>query len=517
MILRKPYAFLIRNFRKINVLLLIAAIYIFWQSMSLSNLTGKYMGYGDSGVLEEILGVFSSFYFYVIIFSLILTGILLFLLYRKEKPVKTYVFTFVVYVALLIFGMYANNYFSGISTGITNFDKAISRNMNGISFLLTLPQYGILLLLLIRAIGLDLKSFGFRQDKELYASEEDREEVEIEAQFNYDKWKRNFKKFFREVGYVVKQYKLYIIIACVVLLLFGGYSTYHYFYVTNRVYNMNETVSSNYYDFNIKNSYITTRDYKGDKLAQGKSFVIIDVDVTNLHQSTRNLDIDKFMLFVDDRYYTPTINYNEYFSDLGPVFKRQPLKGHEKANYFIIFEIDTPKKDSSFLLRYQDLVSKSKLLKIKLKIKDISEFVERDTKRLGEELDIKVNIQESISFKASTYELGDRYSYTYESCYVNNCPVYEGEIVAKNGRKILFIKPNILTITKRELLNFATKYGKIEYVIGGKTYQEDLRGSISREYKGNYLYFDVSERVSNADSLQLVFTIRNNRYRYILK
>ncbi len=515
MILRKPYAFLIRNFRKINILLLLFAIYVFWKSLSLANLTSQYSDYGDTGVLEQILSTFSSAYFWILFLVLVLVAILFFLLYRKEKPVKTYAIMFVVYLAIFIFSFYANGYFQDIV--IEGFDKAASRNMSGISFLLTLPQYVILLLLLIRSIGLDLKSFGFRQDKELLASEEDREEVEVEVEFNYDKWKRTIRRFFRNVGYVIQKNKLYVIIGCVLVFLVGGFFTYRYFYVTNRVYQMEDKISSNYYTFQVHNSYITTRDYKGDALASGKSYVIIDLDVTNQQTSTRTLDIDKFMLFVDDRYYTPSTEFNDSFSDLGPVFKRQPLAGKATANYFLIFEIDTPDKNSSFLLRYQDLVNQSKLLKIKLKIKDISEFVLRDAKRVGETLEVKVNATDTILLQTSSYDWIDQYNYTYESCYINNCPVYQGTVTAKEGRKILFMRPNVAANTTQEILNFMTKYGKIEYTLDGQTYQETLKNSVPRVYKGNVLYFDVSSQASSASSVQLVFTIRNNQYRYILK
>ncbi len=514
MIFRKPYAFLIRNFRKINIILFLITVFAFAKELQLANLTKEYIEYGDAIILKNILTIFSSTYYLSLIAILIITGILLFLLYKKDKPIKVYSLIMITYLANLIFIIYANSYFSQII--VHGFDKAMARNMNGFAFIISLPQYAILLLLLIRSIGLDLNSFGFRQDKELLASEEDREEVEVEVEFNKDKLKRKWNYYIRNGKYFIKQNKVYCIIATIFILLFGGLFTYRQIYIVNKVYKQQETLSGNYYKFKVNHSYITTKDFKGDTLENGKSYIIIDFDVTNQLDYERTLDIDKFMIMIDDKMYTPTVNYNEYFSDLGPVFKKQPLGAKTKENYFIIYEIDTPKQDASIFLRYQDLAHSAKLIKIRLQIKDITAFVERETKTSGEVLTIPVNVEETKELEVTSYEIGKSYNYTYESCYINTCPIYQATASAETGRNILYLKINPRNSTTKEILEFMLRYGKIKYKIGETEYQESITSAISKAYKGNFILLSIPEHIEEK-SISFVFTIRNNQYTYKLK
>jgi len=511
MILRKPYAFLIRNFRKINFILLVLSVYVFMKTTTFLGLTKEYIGYGSSLVLDEILSNFNTLYFFSIFFILIGTIVIMYLLYRKEKPIKTYFVMFISYLVLFIFSLIANNYFQDVL--LEGFDKAMARNMNGFFFIFSLPQYVILLLLVIRTIGLDLKSFGFRQDKELLASEEDREEVEVDVEFNKDKVVRGFNYFVRNMKYFLKQNKVYVILGAIVVLLIGSFLTYRHIYVVNRIYKQGEVLSSNYYEFQVNNTYITTKDYKGDIIHKNKNYIIIDLNVLNDYPATRTLDIDKFMLIVDDMMYTPSVEFNKYFSDLGPVFKHQSLEGRKRANYFLIFEIDKPREDSSFRLQYQDTL-KSKLVQIRLQIKDISAFVLRDTKRVGEQQEILVNKNETEKIEITSFEIGDKFTYTYESCYINTCPVYEAVASAGSNRDILYLKVNPEGSNTKEMLNFMLKYGKVKYKINGLEYEETFTSSIKRTYKGDFILVDILE---GANEISLVFTIRNNQYIYKLK
>lgn len=512
MILRKPYAFLIRNFRKINFILLVLSVYVFMKTTDFVTLTKNYSGYGSSLILDEILSNFNALYFSSLVLILLGTLIVIYLLYRKEKPIKTYLIVFISYFVLFIFSIISNNYFSDVL--LEGFDKAMARNMNGFFFIFSLPQYIVLLLLTIRTIGLDLNSFGFRQDIELLISEEDREEVEVEVEFNKDKWIRKIKYYLRQIKYFIKQNKIYVILALVVIALIGSFITYHQVYVVNKVYKQGEILTSNNYSFQVNNTYITTKDYKGDEIKKGKSYVIIDLNTRNNLGYTRTLDIDKFMLLVDDKMYTPSIDFNECFSDLGPVFKHQNLEGGQLANYFLIFEVDTPTNKTNFKLQYQD---RSKLIRIKLQIKDISAFVVRDTKNIGEVEDVVINLEETKKIQITSFEIGKSYKYTYESCYINSCPIYEATASASTNRDILYLKVNPLKSTTKEILSFMLKYGKVRYKIDGVEYQETFTSSIKRTYKGNFILVDVASNINLASEISLVFTIRNNQYIYKLK
>lgn len=513
MILRKPYAFLMKHFKKINLVLFILTLYVFVKTLTLLGYTKEYAS-GNTVIVDTITSFFTGGYFFVHVLILMLGGILLYLLKRKDKPIRTYIFILVEYFIFFVLSIYLNGYFEDFY--INGYDKAFARTINGLVVIFSLPQYLILLLLFIRFIGLDLKSFGFQNDKEFITSEEDREEVEVEVGLDSQVIKRKTKKVFREILYFIKEHKIRLAIISLIVLIPTGVSLYKTIYLPNRVFKMGNVVSSNYYEFKVNNTYITTRNYRGDIINKERSFVILDLDVTNLVSSTRTLDIDRFSLLVDGTPYTPTINYNEQFEDLGNTFKKQSLIGGATSNYFLIFEIKNPKKDSNFILRYQDVTSHSKLIRIKLAIKDISNFIVKDTKKIKEEQIVKINENKIKKFTISNYEIGNSFLYTYEACNYVECYIKEGYTTISLGKKVLYMRVSS-SDTTHELLQDFIKYGKIRYIVNGKAYEEKVKSNVTKKYRGNFLYFDVDEKIGNASSIELILTVRNNQYVYIIK
>ena len=98
MIIRKPYAFLIKNFRKIHIFLLILSFYVAYKLLDISKFINEFMKLGTydlyaDPVSKHITGLLS--------FSVILITIggiaLLFLLRHKGKPWKIYLVPIIEY------------------------------------------------------------------------------------------------------------------------------------------------------------------------------------------------------------------------------------------------------------------------------------------------------------------------------------------------------------------------------------------------------------------------------------
>ncbi|MDD2505677.1 MAG: hypothetical protein PHF21_05390 [Bacilli bacterium] len=101
MILKKPYAFLIKNFKIIHIIL---SIMIF----SIITMFGKISGFFSSYAKENIIGSlglaaqYINNFLYILIIIIILFSLAMFLLMRrKEKPLLFYVLLFVYYLVLL--------------------------------------------------------------------------------------------------------------------------------------------------------------------------------------------------------------------------------------------------------------------------------------------------------------------------------------------------------------------------------------------------------------------------------
>ena len=91
MVFRKPYAFLIKNFRKIHILLLILWGYIFFKISNLKGFIGEFITYGTYNKNVEGISTKINILLYLSIIAIIVISIiLLWLLRYKKKPWKLY-------------------------------------------------------------------------------------------------------------------------------------------------------------------------------------------------------------------------------------------------------------------------------------------------------------------------------------------------------------------------------------------------------------------------------------------
>ena len=65
---------------------------------------------------------------------------------------------------VFILFLYTSNYFN--FNVVKGYDLVATKAVKDLFFIASLPYYPMLLILLIRSIGIDLKSFGFQEDKE---------------------------------------------------------------------------------------------------------------------------------------------------------------------------------------------------------------------------------------------------------------------------------------------------------------------------------------------------------------
>ena len=517
MILRKPYAFLIKHFRSINFALFALVVFMLTRVLKVFSFIKDYINTGIYNItLDPITNYINVYTYLILIVIALIAGILAFLFARKEKPVKAYIYTIGVAVITIIMLAFVHNYFTfTVSKG---YNEQIARLFKDLVFINTLFFYPAVLILLIRFLGIDLNSFGFREDKELLASEEDREEVEVEVTFDKHKYIRQLKKQLRYSKYFILEH-LYAIIPITILVIFVvGFSTYKYIFVTNKVYKQNESFYSNGYNIKINNTYLTDKDYAGNTISsESRFYVVVDASIYNTKYE-REFDYSKLTLYVDNEYYVPTLSYNKSFSDLGkPYEKHDSIARKKTKNYLFIYEVTKPSDKANFLLKYQDMDSKEKKqIRIKLRMLDISEYKLRDTKTIGETLKVQMNKDLSYEFSLSDLQITDRIKYTYESCNANyNCPMVENTKVASKNKKILYFKIDTDKST-RDFVSMLTKYGTLTYIIGEKVNRVNIKMAVNK-YTGNYAYIEVPKEIENASDITLSFIVRTNAFYYNLK
>ena len=114
MIIRKPYAFLIKNFKKIHIFLLLLCCYIYYKNMQTRSFVSEFLQLGTYDAYNEpITDCISGL---AIISLLIVIGLslaLVIVLRHKKKPWKLYIIPVLSYAFMLVVFLFTVAYFNG--------------------------------------------------------------------------------------------------------------------------------------------------------------------------------------------------------------------------------------------------------------------------------------------------------------------------------------------------------------------------------------------------------------------
>ena len=518
MIIRKPYAFLIKNFKKIHIFILVLCGYIFIKNSQTRSFVSEFINLGSYDAYNEPISRYISFILIItLLVVIILLSLLVILLRHKNKPWKLYLIPVLEYSYMLIVFIITKNYFnnydgSGSTTGI--------RAIRDLLTIASIFQYPIFIILFIRIFGVDLNKFNFKMDKEyLELDSRDREEFEISIDIDKESFRRTYKRFFRNVNYIYVEHKFLInsIVTCI-FLIFIIYS-YNYIFILHKSYKEGDVLNTSGYTITINNSYFTNKDYRGNIISKDSNFVIINLDIKN-NVGPRKINFSRFHIMNGISNYSYTSKtYETDFNDLGKVYAKKEFKRDEKINLIMIFKVDKKLNKDKFVLYYQELDGdKSYLRKIKLNIEDISEVELKDTKSIGEELVLKEGRNDK-DINIEQFEIGDNFSYSHQDCVTSRgCVSTLENIINKEGEKILKIEFVSDSFEGKDLIDFSTKYGKINYIDDkGSSKVIEVKNAVLKKYLGQYIYVRVPVEIEASNNIELVYTVRNNQYIYKLK
>ena len=326
MVFRKPYAFLIKHFRLIHLIITAILVYIALKSSQLY----KYITDVITGVAsryDAVNYIRYGIYFYILVVG-ILCAFIYWLLKYKNKPRKIYIFTIVGYVLVGIFMFVLFSYMSGFAINSVN-QKTIRLYRDVLSITL-LFQYYIIIVMAIRGLGFDIKKFDFKRDaQELNLSEEDSEEVEVNVGVDTTNVMRGIRKRKREFGYFFREYKWYIMTILLVLGIVLFNKGYDYFNKKYKVYSENQLIGS-MYRITVKNSYYST-----DQL---NNYVIINFDAYK-NGKRDQLNVGNMTLMIGKEKYSPDKNICYKFNTLGNCYKKQYISS-KTNNYILTYTVD---------------------------------------------------------------------------------------------------------------------------------------------------------------------------------
>jgi len=516
MIFRKPYAFLIKNFRKIHLLLILLCAYIFYKHLQVYNFVKEYVELESYSVFLESIDRYTNLLSYLAILAVIAISVLLLItLRRKEKPWKLYLVVIGEYTLMLFAFVMTTNFFHTYNDSTAVTEILMVRDLLMLS---SFAQYAVFIILFIRLTGLDLNKFSFQTDQEyLEMDSSDREEVEVSIEIDKHTIIRTFRKLKRNLAYFYLEHKFILntlFAICFVSLI--GYG-YYYFGIVHKSYKEGQVFSASAYNIMIKNAYVSDKDFRGEKL-DGDNYVILDLKVQN-NGPKRTMSTDRFHLI--NRNYDILSNnlYDSEFKDLGTPYSKREFQSGKTYDFLLIFKVDKKLDTKKFNLYYQEYLNMDQtyLRKIKLNLTDLRTIERSPSVQLGVEQEMLVrNKKKTVSI--DRYEIGTQFDYRYYACNNGGCMYQTQPLLASSGKKILKLDFSSTDFTGEEFVDFSVNYGRIKYKDHkGKMKEIPVKNALDRDAMNKSLYLLVPEEVENSGSITLELTVRNHCYVFKLR
>lgn len=509
MIIRKPYAFLIKNFRLISFIILLLSSFIFYRTTIAYDFFNEYAT--TRQFIESTTLTSDTIPFSIIVFSviLIIACISIAILFKKkDKPTLFYYISIIYYFLFIVICIISREIIGEIV--YDGIDPRIARLIRDIWFIGMILQVPVIAVSLVRTLGFDIKKFNFGEDlQELKISEDDNEEIEVSTRFDADKvkmraamQKEELKSFFHENKFII--ILILVLLVVVIPTTFVARSI-----VLNKRYKINEVIDLKKFNLKITGAYVTKKDYKGNTLFKGdNSYLIVSFNIQNFKEEKRGINLNNLRLEVNEKIYIPKTTYYESFKDIGKGYTDYKI-GKESRNYIAIYVINDKDLESEMVIRYADKLTvkdekvNAKYYRTIIDVKNIDINRTKVNRKINEELVIDYNAFDA-KYKVLNYELKEDFSYQVDgkTSYIIN---KMGYVLALDYE---FISDSI------SFANFINNYVTIKYKYNNCYYKEKINVLL---YGENKIYFAVTESMKDSSEINMIINVRNTEYVYKIK
>ena len=512
MIFRKPYAFLIKYFRLINLLLSFLLIYIVHRLNLLRVIINKvYLGKATN--YSNLRSMYVNFIFYlVIVLTVLVLIIIIHLLKRKKKPYNDYLFNVIYLVIIFIYLLSVSSLFVSMDGAII--EQTTLKLYTDISLLIIIPLFYFIIKYILIAIGFNIKKFNFTKDLiELKEEANDDEEVEVIFGKNTYKYKRFIRKKVRELKYYFLENKLFIsIILGVALLVLIIVSFNANLFKSNSV-NVKTTFSASGFNYRVIDCYETSNNLVGKNILKDYKFVISKVNIKNLSTEPKQVDLKKIRLIYGNDYVYATSYYNKYFVDLGYPYDNSDITSDNDGDYLLIFKVPSEYKSNNYKIKFynglfydeDDINGSYKTVKIKAKKIDIAKSIVN--------FDLKNTIRFKENLGNSNLVIND---YKINSVFIDGSNSSVVKPVDINSTLLILdykmvIDENYLKQKK----DFFNKFITVTYNVGEN--KKEFNNVVVSEITDNTVLLSVPLEVASADNLSLNIIFRDKKYVLKLK
>ena len=526
MIIRKPFKFLIEHFKIINVILMLLVSFVIFKFFNIMQFFGNFVTNSYTTSEVDLAAHYIGILLPIALIVIILINIIIFILFRsKDKDTKAYIVSTIFFIVLLVFSFVYRGVLENFEFNTIESQTALLyRDTSKFTFY---PNFLFLIFYFLNFIGFDLSTFEFtnlRDDIDI--AKEDDAEIEIGVQLEDYKIKRGFFKKLREMRYYILENKLVFMgIGGTILLIF-------LIFIISTIVKLNNNVrvdkAFTYSNFAIKveNSYLTKVDYGGNALSDKYHYLVLVLSVTNKSKTPKALDTDNFWLQIGNTYIYPILDKSTYFKDLGEPYYKDKVEVGKTHKYILCYSILDSEISNRYTIKILDTVKyvngigtpTYKTLKVSPKEND--KINNNGTYSLGEEFILSKSTLKNTSVYVNDYSINDTYTYEYNYCNKNNECVLKKNAVSNNSntKKTLMVLSSDVTLDTSANYSmygqndFYNNFVTFEYVYNDKTYTSSVTDKSASNDISNSKVLEVDYNMKYASSINMIITVRNQRY-----
>lgn len=526
MILRKPYAFLIKHFKLIHFIMALCMGVLLYQTTILQNFFNEFAGSTQIIVDTDVANVLLGGYIYIFpMIVVIMSLIVLVLMSLKDKPRLYYLLNIVSYIGLIILYIYAMSTIGTMQKEIV--DERIVRAIRDLLNLVFIIQLYTLFISLIRSIGIDVKKFDFREDAEaLNLNVGDREEFEVNIEFDSQTLKRNIKRHFRDLKYYFAENKYFLLAILIIIVILFSIFIVRNTTNTTKKYSVNQIFSVTGYNMAIEKAYLIDTDTKLNKVTDDEnSLVVVKFKIRTLNK-TEKFVFGKLALQIGNTKYYHNNKYSSAVTDLGTSYINQKLT-EEFQEFVLVYEIPSSLEKNEMKLVYTEQLVKGMLNDktddkiIPITVTNLKEIKDDEKITLNQEYMFGGGLLIGYKLKFSELSLNDIYHINYKVCVNNDNECYDYyEVVqpklAGNTDKAILKVSGELNIPDNGSINsldkLITSFGSLVYKINGIEKKYQLKDQYNKTHDDGNYYFEINKEILSAEEVNLVLNVRNNSY-----
>ncbi len=538
MILRKPYAFFIKQFKLIHLILTALIAYLIYRTGLSLAFFNEYISTNQTVIDQDLTGNLFNIYMFVIPFLIILASVtILSVMQLKKKPILFYVTLIIIYIAMLF--VYNHVYSTLLLMEGRLIDIRTVRMARDFLMMGFVAQALSVIITFVRATGFDIQKFNFGQDlAALEISEEDREEFEVEVNLDTDKVQRKVRRNVRFARYIYVENRFLINLVSLVLIATICFVVYLNLNIYNKVYSEKDAFLTSDFSMWINKSYITREDYEGNVITgTDHSFVVLEISLKNNFANKQKLDIARTQLVIGDKIFYHDYNHRERLFDLGRVYD-DTLLPNNFTKWLLVYKVpNNMLVNQKISFRYVDKVDyvggklSPKYINVTVSPKNLDQKTKSYSYNIKDEVSFSDSILGDVKLVVNKIDIANQFKLDYQFC-VNKDECYQSyeylkpSIINQHNKTLLYLNGFIEWDEKiavdpiPSVYKFIDLFGTFVYEINGETKIQNIILKEVRSLKikrANDYYIELLEEVQKADKISIIFKVRDVEYKYTLK